>query len=336
MFVDSARLTVRAGSGGRGCSSFRREKFVPRGGPNGGDGGRGGSVIFEVNPGFNTLLHVHHKRLVRAEHGSNGGGSNQTGACADDVIIFVPPGTLVIDAITDDVIGDLIDEGQQLVIAQGGRGGRGNSRFRSATNRAPRRADPGEGGEEKELRLELKLMANIGLVGLPNAGKSTLLSRISAARPKVAAYAFTTIKPHLGVVSSLSDTFHTLVVADIPGLIEGAHEGAGLGIQFLRHIERCQALAHLIDLSNPDDCQARVESIRNELFAYSESLHQRQWILVGTKLDAVEDREEALKILDETAQVFGVEARAISAVTGDGIPEITGLLFNLYERCEET
>jgi len=330
MLVDSARITVRAGRGGNGCVSFRREKFIPRGGPNGGDGGNGGSVILRVGEGLSTLLHIHHKRLIQADRGRHGQGSNKTGASAPNQIVAVPPGTLVRDAASGEVLGDLVEVGQELVVAHGGRGGRGNARFATSTNQAPRRADPGGPGEELELELELKLMADVGLVGRPNAGKSTLLARVSAARPKVADYPFTTLEPYLGVVASPYDEYRSLVMADIPGLIEGAHEGAGLGLQFLRHIERCRVLAHLVDLSSGEDLAERIDGIRGELEAHSGSLQRRPWVLVGTKSDTLPGRSDADEIrdeLDEVAARFGVESLVISAVTGEGIEQLLGRLF---------
>jgi GTP-binding protein len=334
MFIDSARLTVRAGSGGNGCVSFRREKYVPKGGPDGGDGGRGGHVILEVDPGFNTLLHIHHRRIISAERGAHGQGSNKTGAGGSDTVVPVPPGTLIRDLASGRVLGDLVDEGQQLIVARGGRGGRGNARFKTATNRAPRRAEPGGQGEHRELELELKLLADLGLVGRPNAGKSTLLSRVSAARPKVADYPFTTLEPHLGVVQAPFDEYRSLVAADIPGLIEGAHEGAGLGIQFLRHVERCRVLAHLVDLSDDSSLDDRVAVIRGELEAYSEAFRQLPWLLVGTKLDAVADRTAAVGALEAAARRYGVGFCAISAVTGEGVRELLGMLFGLIDELE--
>jgi len=334
MFIDSALMTVRAGDGGRGCVAFRREKFVPRGGPNGGDGGDGGSVVLVVDGSYNTLLHVHHRRLVKAARGEHGKGSNKTGADGSDVVVPVPPGTVVRDAATGELLGDLVARGQRLVVARGGRGGRGNARFATSTNQAPRHAEPGGDGEQRELSLELKLLADLGLVGMPNAGKSTLLSRLSAARPKIADYPFTTLEPHLGVVRSAPDEFRTLVMADIPGLIEGAHQGAGLGIQFLRHVERCRALAHLVDLADPTPLAGRVEAIRAELESYSASLHQRTWLLVGTKLDAVADREATLAELAGVAGSHGVGCCAVSAVTGEGLERLVGMLFDLIEAGE--
>ncbi len=332
MLIDSARITVSAGRGGNGCVSFRREKFVPRGGPNGGDGGRGGDVILRADPRYNTLLHVHHRHHIRAERGRHGEGSNRTGRSGESVVVPVPPGTVVRDARTGEVIADLVEPGQEVVVARGGRGGRGNARFATSTNQAPRRADPGEPGEERELELELRMIADVGLVGLPNAGKSTLLSVISAARPKVADYPFTTLEPHLGVVRAPDDETRTLVVADIPGLIEGAHEGAGLGLQFLRHVQRCRVLALLVDLSAEEAPAAVVRTVREEVAAFDPGLASRAWILVGTKLDAVTDREAVLEDLAAIGERYGVPALAISAVTREGID---GLVYRLMEMARE-
>jgi GTP-binding protein len=335
MLVDQARINVHAGDGGNGCVSFRREKFVPRGGPNGGDGGRGGSVVLKVQKTLNTLLHIHNQRIIRAERGAHGMGSNKTGAGGADAIIFVPPGTVVRDMVSGEVLGDLVADGDELVVAAGGRGGRGNARFSSSTNRTPRFAEDGGTGEKKELELELKLLADVGLVGLPNAGKSTLLARLSAARPKVADYPFTTLEPHLGVVQSPHDEFQSLVMADIPGLIEGAHQGAGLGVQFLRHVERCRVLAHLVDLASDASIAERVDTIRGELAAYETPLDERPWLLVGTKIDAVADLTEAALELDRVATGYAVETMVISAVTGDGVRRLLGRLFELVAEDPE-
>ncbi len=336
MLIDAARIKVRAGDGGNGCVSFRREKFVPRGGPNGGDGGSGGSVVLEVDEGINTLLHLHHRRLVKAERGHNGSGSNKTGAGSPDETLMVPPGTVVRKAETGEVLGDLVEPGQRLIVARGGRGGRGNARFSSATNRVPRTAEDGLPGEEIELELELKLLADVGLVGLPNAGKSTLLSRLSAARPKVADYPFTTLEPYLGVVASPDDGLRTLVMADIPGIIEGAHLGAGLGTQFLRHVERCPVLLQLVDLSGDEGVAVGVDTIRGELEAHEAPLENRPWILVGTKVDAVADRERALADLEAVAESYGVRWTAISAVTGEGVDPLVRLLLEKVEEAGKT
>lgn len=335
MLVDSVRITVSAGKGGNGCVSFRREKYVPRGGPNGGDGGRGGNVILVVGEGLNTLLHLHNRRQVRAEHGQHGRGSNKTGASGEDIRLQVPPGTVVRDAASGKIVGDLVENGQEMVVAKGGRGGRGNTRFASSTNRVPRSAEDGAEGEELELDLELKLLADVGLVGLPNAGKSTLLARLSAARPKIADYPFTTVEPRLGVVSPANDDLRTLVMADIPGLIEGAHEGAGLGIQFLRHVERCPVLVHLVDLASDSPLGERVDTIRGELEAHTAPLEDRPWVLVGTKLDAMADRETGLAELAATARANGVQSTAISAVTGEGVDRLVATLFDLVEEVKE-
>jgi GTP-binding protein len=331
MFIDSARIEVRAGDGGNGCVSFRREKYVPRGGPDGGDGGRGGHVILRVEASYNTLLHLHHRRLVRAERGGHGRGSNRTGAAGQDVVLPVPPGTVVRDADGNQPLGDLVEVGQELVVAEGGRGGRGNARFSTAADRAPRRAEDGGTGERRALGLELKLIADVGLVGLPNAGKSTLLARISAARPKIADYPFTTLEPYLGVVAAPDEEFRTVVVADIPGLIEGAHEGAGLGIQFLRHIERCQALAHLVDLADERPIADRIDVIRGEIEAYSADLKRRPWLLVGTKSDAVADSGPPVAELEQSAAHYDVSWCVISAVTGEGVRELIAMLFGMVE-----
>jgi GTP-binding protein len=335
MLVDSVRITVRAGSGGNGCVSFRREKYVPKGGPDGGDGGRGGNVVLRVDEGLNTLLHLHNRRLVRAERGRHGQGSNKTGASGGDVELEVPPGTIVRDAASGEVLADLVSHGEQVVVAKGGRGGRGNARFASSTQRAPRRAEDGAPGDALDIDLELKLLADVGLVGLPNAGKSTLLARVSAARPKVADYPFTTIEPSLGVVQAPRDEFRTLVMADIPGLIEGAHQGAGLGIQFLRHIERCPVLVHLVDMASDEPIEARVDTIRAELEAHPAPLETRPWLLVGSKIDAVADRESAERDLQSVAGVYDVRSLAISAVTGEGIDALLGRLFEMVGAHQE-
>jgi GTP-binding protein len=336
VLIDSALVRVRAGAGGNGCVSFRREKFVPRGGPDGGDGGRGGDVILIVDPGLNTLLHLHHRRHVRAERGRHGRGSNKTGGKGSHAVLAVPPGTVVMDAGSGALLGDLVEHGQELVVARGGRGGRGNARFATSTNQTPRTAEDGEPGEERELAFELKLLADVGLVGLPNAGKSTLLARLSAARPKVADYPFTTVEPHLGVVAAPGDELRTLVMADIPGLIEGAHEGAGLGIQFLRHVERCPLLAQLVDLSAEAALAQQIDTIRRELEAHPVALELRPWLLVGTKLDAAADREAKLAELAAAAVDHGARWLAISAVTGEGLEQLLGVLFELVEEARET
>src|ERR1700720_1203864 len=301
MFVDEAKISVKAGDGGNGCVAFRREKYVPRGGPSGGDGGRGGSIYLEANPNDNTLLRYRYNREFKADRGRHGEGSNCSGVSGDDTILKVPVGTLVFDATGNVLLADLKRPGQRLLVAQGGRGGRGNQHFAKPWHQAPREKEEGELGEERNLRLELKLLADVGLIGFPNAGKSTLISVISAARPKIANYPFTTLEPNLGVVNADSvpqsassgagkesnDIGRTFVVADLPGLIEGAHQGAGLGIRFLRHVERTRLLVHLIDTSEFTDADPvhSYEVINGELIAFSPALGDKPIIVVATKLD---------------------------------------------------
>ena len=318
-FLDEVMIRVRGGAGGHGCSSFRREKFVAKGGPDGGDGGHGGSVVLEATHGLNTLSHLRNGALIRADHGRNGEGSNKTGRGGEDAIVPVALGTIIRDGETGELLGDLKGEGERLVVASGGRGGRGNSRFKSSTNRAPRRADPGEIGVECTLRLELRLLADVGLVGLPNAGKSTLISRLSAARPKIAGYPFTTLVPNLGVVHL--GEYRTCVMADIPGLIEGAHEGQGLGDKFLRHIRRTRCLLHLVDVSNPDgDPVQEYLTIRAELGAHSDSLLERPECIVATKLDSVD--QHSFEKLRDWSKENGKTFLGISSVAGEGLNEI--------------
>ncbi len=282
MFIDRVTVRVEAGTGGSGTSSFRREKFVPMGGPDGGDGGRGGDVLVRADRNLTTLLDFTYRDHWKAERGDHGSGSNRTGRSGDEVVLPVPPGTVVRDADTGELLGEVLDDGESITVARGGRWGRGNAKFASATHQAPREWEPGDEGEQRTLELELKLIADVGLVGQPNAGKSTLLSVISAARPKIADYPFTTLSPNLGVVQ-LSD-HRTFVVADIPGIIEGAHEGKGLGIQFLRHIERTRVLAFLIPI-DAMDYQAEYEQLRREVREYSAELADKPHCLVFTKLD---------------------------------------------------
>jgi GTP-binding protein len=327
MFLDEVRLTVRAGDGGRGCVSFRREKYVPRGGPNGGDGGHGGDVVVRATAAYGTLAHLYGRHLVRAGRGEHGRGSNQTGASGADAVIDVAPGTVVRDRDTGEVLADLVSDGATAVVARGGRGGRGNQHFATPTRQAPRFAEPGGEGEERRIQLELKLIADVGLVGLPNAGKSTLISRVSAARPKIADYPFTTLVPHLGVVVRDGGE-RSLVFADIPGLIEGAHAGAGLGHRFLRHVERCRVLLHLVDLAGEDGVGEQVEVVRRELELHEPALLGRAAVLVGTKLDAISDRGR----LDELAglgRTLGAPAVAVSAVSGEGLDAMLELVFAL-------
>jgi GTPase len=330
MFVDEAKISVKAGDGGNGCVAFRREKYVPRGGPSGGDGGRGGSIFLEANPNDNTLLRYRYNREFKADRGRHGEGSNCTGVSGDDTILKVPVGTLVFDATGNVLLADLKRPGQRLLVAQGGRGGRGNQHFAKPWHQAPREKEEGELGEERNLRLELKLLADVGLVGFPNAGKSTLISVISAARPKIANYPFTTLEPNLGVVNADGGTGghgtelgRTFVVADLPGLIEGASQGAGLGIRFLRHVERTRLLVHLIDTSDTAELYPikAFEIIEGELGAFSEKLLDKPMIVVATKLDATTDRTK-LEELKQFCEKKGLEFHAISAAAGEGVKEL--------------
>jgi GTPase len=330
MFVDEAKISVKAGDGGNGCVAFRREKYVPRGGPSGGDGGRGGSIFLEANPNDNTLLRYRYNREFKADRGRHGEGSNCTGVSGDDTILKVPVGTLVFDATGNVLLADLKRPGQRLLVAQGGRGGRGNQHFAKPWHQAPREKEEGEAGEERNLRLELKLLADVGLVGFPNAGKSTLISVISAARPKIANYPFTTLEPNLGVVNADGGTGghgtelgRTFVVADLPGLIEGASQGAGLGIRFLRHVERTRLLVHLIDTGDTAEMDPvkAFEIIKGELGAFSEKLLDKPMIVVATKLDATTDLTK-LEELKKFCKKKGLEFHTISAATGDGVKEL--------------
>jgi GTPase len=320
-FVDQAKIQVTSGKGGSGCISFRREAFVPKGGPDGGDGGKGGDVVVRADESMNTLLDCQYQQLYRAKKGADGMGKNKTGRSAEDLIINLPPGTLIFDAVTDELIADLDGPDCSVVIAKGGRGGQGNARFATARNQAPRRAQPGGPAEELELRLELKLIADVGLVGLPNSGKSTLISRVSNARPKIADYPFTTKVPGLGVVRAADG--RDFVMADIPGLIEGAHEGAGMGDLFLRHIERTRVLLHLVDpgpLVEPTAIE-RFKVIMSELDSYSPELSSRPMIVVLTKMDITENRpaaEELSKFIEEQ----NLPVQKISAISGEGVREL--------------
>ena len=330
MFVDEAKIYVKAGNGGNGCVAFRREKYVPRGGPSGGDGGNGGSVYLEANPNDNTLLRYRYNREFKAERGRHGEGSNCTGHSGEDLILQVPVGTLAFDDQSGETIADLATPAQRVLVAHGGRGGRGNQHFAKPWHQAPREHEDGFPGEDRHLRLELKLLADVGLVGFPNAGKSTLISVISAARPKIASYPFTTLEPNLGVVNADGGTGkggreigRTFVVADLPGLIEGAHLGAGLGIRFLRHVERTRLLVHLVDTSDAtaDDPVHSFETINGELAAFSESLMQKPMIVVSTKLDATTDRAR-LEALRAYCKEHRLEFHSISAVAGEGVKEL--------------
>ena len=310
MFIDRVIVRVSAGPGGSGISSFRREKFAPLGGPDGGDGGKGGDVIIRGDSNLATLLDFTYRDSWEADRGLHGSGSNKTGASGDDIVLPVPPGTVVRDHDTGEIIGEVLESGDEFIVARGGRGGKGNAWFATSVHRSPREWQPGEDGEARTLELELKLIADVGLVGQPNAGKSTLLSVISAARPKIADYPFTTLAPNLGVVQ-MSD-HRTFVVADIPGIIEGAHEGKGLGLQFLRHIERTRLLAFLIPI-DAEDWQAEYDQLRSEIEQYSEELAEKEHCVVFTKMDLLGD-DEAPPI--EAPEAFGIFAISAAARTG--------------------
>jgi GTP-binding protein len=334
MFIDRVKIRVKAGDGGNGVTAFRREKFVPRGGPSGGDGGKGGDIWLESDDSLNTLLHLRYNPEHHAERGRHGEGSNRHGKDGADVIVKVPVGTQVFDAASGDLLHDFTDVSQRFLAAKGGKGGWGNSHFATPTRQAPKYHYSGRPGEERELQLELKLIADVGLVGFPNAGKSTLISVISAAKPKIADYPFTTLEPNLGVVD-LGD-FRTFVVADIPGLIEGASEGTGLGDRFLRHVERTKLLLHLVDVSSLSgrDPVEDYEIINRELAAYNEDLAKRPQIVIATKIDALDepDRLESLKV---RAKSDRREFLAISAVANQGVKELVSLVARRLETSDE-
>jgi len=334
MFIDEAKIRVKAGDGGNGCLAFRREKFVPRGGPSGGDGGKGGDIIMESSERHNTLVHFRFNPEYKAQRGRHGEGSNRTGREGTDIILKVPVGTILYDADSGEKVHDFSRPDERIVVAQGGRGGRGNARFATSTHQAPREHEDGRPGEDRVFRLELKLLADVGLVGYPNVGKSTLISRISAARPKIADYPFTTLQPNLGVVAvGQPPEERSFVVADIPGLIEGAHSGAGLGTQFLRHIERTRLLVHLADVSDasgrPDPVKD-VEVIRGELESFGAGLEKKPIIMAASKIDVA--NKDKLAKLKRYCTKQGLELFPISAVTGKGIDE---LKYAIAEKLEE-
>lgn len=318
MFIDEVRIKVKAGDGGNGCLAFRREKFVPHGGPSGGDGGRGGDVVFVSSPHHNTLLHFRYNPEHKAERGRHGEGSNRTGREGTSIQVPVPVGTVVYDGETGEQLFDFTEPDQRWTAARGGRGGRGNARFATSTHQTPTEHESGRTGDERALRLELKLLADVGLVGFPNAGKSTLISRISAARPKIADYPFTTLEPNLGVVEVQDQ--RTFVVADIPGLIEGAHEGAGLGIHFLRHVERTRLLVHLVDVSESSGREPveDFEVILRELESFSEDLASKPMFVVASKIDVAQDSTR-MEALEAAATERGMPFFRISGVTGEGL-----------------
>lgn len=326
MFIDQAKISVFAGNGGSGIISFRREKYVPKGGPDGGDGGKGGDIIIQTDPNLHTLLDFRYRTRFKAESGRHGQGANKTGRSGQDLIIRVPRGTIIKDEEAGEILADLVGENTQVIVARGGKGGRGNARFATPTNQAPRHYEPGEDGEARTIRLELKLIADVGLVGLPNAGKSTLLSRMTAARPKIADYPFTTLSPNLGIVRYKEGL--SFVMADIPGLIEGASEGKGLGLDFLRHIERTKVLAFLIEVTS-ENLFRDYEILRNELNSYNPKLLKRPCLIVLTKIDLpATDENEGIEKLTE----LGIPIVKISALTGEGLDELKNRLWELIEN----
>lgn len=331
MFIDEVTLKLSAGDGGRGMIAWRREKFVPRGGPAGGDGGKGGSVILEATSRENTLLRYRHKKHYDAEPGGHGESSNRHGRDGRDLVLFVPLGTQAFDIDGVRLLADLVEEGQRWEVARGGRGGKGNAHFSTSVRQSPRFAQPGEPGEALDVKLVMKLLADIGLVGFPNAGKSTLISRISAAKPEVADYPFTTLVPHLGVVDA--GDYRSFVVADIPGLIEGAHEGRGLGDRFLRHVERCRALAMMSDVSsgNERDPVHDLEILERELALYSPELAERERFIVASKLDALDDQQR-LERLRAAAHERNLPIVEISSASGQGIKELIRLMDSFVHR----
>jgi len=326
VFFDEAKIYVKAGDGGNGCVSFRREKYVPFGGPNGGNGGKGGDVYLMIDPHLNTLINFKKRSHFKAQRGGHGRGKNQTGKQGEELTIAVPPGTVAYDADTGQLLADLVQSGQRALVARGGRGGRGNAAFATPTNQAPRLAENGEPGQERWLRLELKLIADVGIVGVPNAGKSTLLATVSAARPKIAAYPFTTLEPNLGVVTVDERDF---VLADIPGLIEGAHAGAGLGHQFLRHVERTRLLIHLLDGVSADPL-GDFEKINEELALFDPQLARKPQVVVLNKMDLPQTQELWPRIRREIKKLE-LEAMSISAVTGQGVPALLRRVVDLLD-----
>lgn len=331
MFIDQAKILAKAGDGGSGCVAFRREKFVPKGGPSGGDGGDGGSVYVRASGRLNTLYHLQFQREWKGGRGEHGMGSNCSGRAGENVTIELPIGSVVRDAETGDILADLTSEGETILVAQGGRGGLGNQHFATSRRQTPRHATPGTEGEERTLIVELKLIADVGLVGFPNAGKSTLISVISAAKPKIADYPFTTLVPNLGVVNV--DVERTFVVADIPGLIEGAHEGHGLGDRFLRHVERCSVLVHLVDLAQSETPSKEAEIIERELASYSPLLASKRRLICGSKLDS--EVPGAAADLERYAKERGYEFFTISAVVGTNVRELVNRLSMMIEEERE-
>ena len=332
MFLDRAKIHVRAGEGGNGCASFRREKFIPHGGPDGGDGGHGGAVVLLADSRISTLNSFHHRQHFRGNKGSHGEGSTRHGKDGKPTVVPVPPGTVVVDDAGGGVLFDLARPGAEFVAVRGGRGGRGNARFATSTRQAPREAETGQEGEERWLRPELRLLADVGLVGFPNAGKSTLLSRLTAARPKVANYPFTTLSPHLGVLEL--GEFRTAVLADIPGLIRGAHEGAGLGDRFLQHLRRTRILVHLVDAASVADRSplADYRAVRHELEAYGAGLEARPEIVILSRADRLEDEAATGELMDGLRETGGPAAFPVSSVTGQGLDRLRRAIAEMLEH----
>ena len=334
MFVDQVKITVQAGNGGDGCSSFRREKFIPKGGPDGGDGGKGGNIVFRTSGNLSTLLDLRYQQLYRAGHGQPGQGQLKTGKSGEDCVITVPVGTVVRDFETREVLADLTEEFQEFIVVQGGRGGLGNDHYKSSTNRAPRRADPGEPGQHQVLFVELKLLADVAIIGFPNAGKSTLIATISNAKPKIADYPFSTLVPNLGLVKV--DDYKSFVAADIPGLIQDAHKGKGLGTRFLKHTERTRLLVHLLDFSMMTDRDpvSDYEIIQNELKHFSEELYQKPQILVANKVDHPEAEAKFAKYRERLEEICPT-LMVCSSVTHKGIRELVYKIHEMLEAKEE-
>jgi len=329
-YIDEVLITVRSGDGGKGCVSFRREKFIPRGGPDGGDGGKGGSVIFRATERLAILIDFKYRRLFKAKNGEPGRGRNQTGKNGKDIVIEVPIGTLLYDEDTGGEVADLVKDGQEILVLEGGQGGKGNQHFATSTNRAPRMAQPGIPGEEKRLRLSLKSLADIGLIGLPNAGKSTLLSKLTTAKPKIADYPFTTLIPNLGVMTLADDK--KLTVADIPGLIEGASEGKGLGHRFLKHIERTRLLLHVMDITYPP-AQSLLEDffvVRRELKEYHVNVAAKDQMVVLNKIDLYSSQHRDVREVQQALRDQGVESYPVSALTGEGLEQLKIALFRKF------
>jgi GTP-binding protein len=334
MLIDNVKISIKSGNGGNGCVSFRREKFVPKGGPNGGDGGKGGDVIFQADNALSTLIDLRYKKIYKAENGKHGSGGDKTGKNGEDIIVRVPCGSILKDAYTGETIADLVNDGQTFIAAKGGKGGRGNAHFATPTNQTPRNAEPGVPGIEKDINIELKLIADVGLVGLPNAGKSTLISKISAAKPKIADYPFTTLQPNLGIVRYKE--FYSFVVADIPGLIEGAHLGKGLGLQFLKHIERTKVLVFLLDatlIPYKEDKKEDYKVLTKELKLFNKELLEKPQIICFTKIDALTDEQKTeLKKIKFSSSKKKIPVMQISSVSGENIQMlIDEVWFKIHE-----